>query len=112
MIDGITRDILEQRDNIENQRNREFNSNRETLIKKQDKEIDRLTAESTEWESKYYQLQNEIERLNNIIDELEKYINEVNNIITTDDIKENMYICGRYDENLDILKKLNKLKEK
>lgn len=55
MIDGITRDILEQRDNIENQRNREFNSNREALIKKQEKEI---------------------ERLNNIIDELEKWLNE------------------------------------
>ena len=46
----------------------------------------------------------------NIIDELEKYINEVNNMITTRDIKENVYICGRYDENLDILNKLNKLK--
>lgn len=32
-------------------------------------EIDKLTAESTEWENKYYQLQN-------IIDELEKWLEE------------------------------------
>jgi hypothetical protein len=31
-------------------------------------------------------------------------------MITTRDIKENIYICGRYDENLDILDKLNELK--
>ena len=51
-----------------------------------------------------------VERLNNIINGIEKYINEVNNMITTRDIKENVYICGRYDENLDILDKLNELK--
>jgi len=47
------------------------------------KEINKLTAESTEWESKYYETQDnfhnaneEIERLNNIINELEKWLEE------------------------------------
>lgn len=33
MMDDLTRNVLEQRDNIENQRNRELNSNREEYIK-------------------------------------------------------------------------------
>lgn len=36
-------------------------------------EVNKLTAESTEWESKCYDLQEENERLNNIINELEKF---------------------------------------
>ena len=75
MIDGITRDILEQRDNIENQRNREFNSNREALIKKQKKEIEIM--------EKYFELIIDLgydydglsstEDLKNLIDELVRY---------------------------------------
>lgn len=75
MIDGITRDILEQRDNIENQRNREFNSNREALIKKQEKEIKIM--------EKYFELIIDLgydydglsstEDLQNLIDELVRY---------------------------------------
>lgn len=35
-------------------------------IEEKDKEIDKLTAESTEWESKFYDLQQENERLKTI----------------------------------------------
>lgn len=38
-------------------------------------EINKLTAESTEWESKCYELQQENERLNNCIDDQERVIN-------------------------------------
>ena len=44
-------------------------------IKRLEDEIAKLTAENTEWESKYYDLQKENDRLNNIIDELEKEFN-------------------------------------
>lgn len=57
-------------------------------INEKDKEIERLTAESTEWESKYYDLQERFdnlmeahkicdvdnERLNNIINNLEYWL--------------------------------------
>ena len=56
------------------------------------KEIERLTAESTEWESKYYDMQDnyhnaneEIERLNNIINELEKWLEDKNKNALQDD---------------------------
>lgn len=39
MVDDLTRSILEQRDNIENQRNKEINSNREYYIKKLENKI-------------------------------------------------------------------------
>ena len=42
MIDDLTRSILEQRDNIENQRNKELNSNREYYIKKLENKIQQL----------------------------------------------------------------------
>ena len=38
MIDDLTRSILEQRDNIENQRNREIKSNEESYIKRLEQE--------------------------------------------------------------------------
>lgn len=48
-------------------------------MEEKDREIERLTAESTEWESKFYDMQDnfhnaneEIERLNNIIKNLDK----------------------------------------
>lgn len=85
MIDGITRDILEQRNNIENQRNRELNSNREALIKNQKKEI---------------------ERLNNIIDGLEKDIN--NQLTMTREFDK--YNEGFFNATLRYYNKLNELK--
>lgn len=42
MIDDLTRSVLEQRDNIENQRNKELNSNRESYIKQLEKENNQL----------------------------------------------------------------------
>ena len=42
MIDDLTRSVLEQRDNIENQRNRELNSNREHYIKQLENKIQQL----------------------------------------------------------------------
>ena len=42
MIDSLTRNVLEQRDNIENQRNRELNSNREAYIKQLQQENKQL----------------------------------------------------------------------
>lgn len=42
MMDDLTRNVLEQRDNIENQRNRELNSNREEYIKQLQQEIQEL----------------------------------------------------------------------
>ena len=73
------------------------------LIENQGKEIEKLTAESTNWESKVYELQDEIERLNNIITELEKYIrtNQCNG-----DIEEVYY----REELLDKLKELKENK--
>lgn len=78
-------------------------------VKEKDKEIERLTAESTEWESKCYKYQD-------IIDELEKYTIEQINIV-----KENMQIIGNegkrmatrfvvYNEYLDKLKALKEVK--
>ncbi len=55
MLDDLTRNLLEQRDNIENQRNRELNSNREAYIKK---------------------LEKENKQLKHILDELEKCLKE------------------------------------
>ena len=54
MIDDLTRSILEQRDNIENQRNKEINSNREYYIKK---------------------LENKIQQYKEVIEEVREYIN-------------------------------------
>lgn len=41
MIDDLTRNILEQRTNIENQNNRTLNSNREHYIKQLEQRIDK-----------------------------------------------------------------------
>ena len=41
MLDDLTRSVLEQRNNIENQRNRELNSNREHYIKQLEQRIDK-----------------------------------------------------------------------
>lgn len=49
MIDGLTRTILEQRDNIENQRNRELNSNKEHYIKKLEEENTELKKQQKEF---------------------------------------------------------------
>ena len=70
-------------------------------IKEQQKEIERLTAESTEWESKCYKYQN-------IIDELEKYINKM----IKEDSKYND-VASRYGvlNCKNILDKLKELKE-
>ena len=62
-----------------------YKQERERLLNKLDyvkknkelqQEVNKLTAESTEWESKCYDLQEENERLNNVINELEKYLLE------------------------------------
>ena len=42
MIDDLTRSVLEQRDNIENQRNREIKSNEESYIKRLEQENNQL----------------------------------------------------------------------
>ena len=42
MIDDLTRSILEQRDNIENQRNREIKSNEKSYIKRLEQENQQL----------------------------------------------------------------------
>ena len=79
-------------------------------LKEKDKEIEQLKELCDKYEEEHSTTFEEWKKEINIIDELEKYINEVNNMITTRDIKENVYICGRYDENLDILDKLNELR--
>ena len=55
MIDDLTRSILEQRDNIENQRKREIKSNEESYIK---------------------QLEQENKQLKEVIEEVREYIKE------------------------------------
>ena len=61
-----------------------------------DKEIERLTVESTEWESKCYKYQD-------IIDELEKWLKEN---LTKDDIKNHFVVVSV----IGVLEKLKELK--
>lgn len=89
--------------------------------KKKDKEIERLTAESTEWESKYYDLQERFdnlmeahkicdvdnERLNNIIDELESYLEQ--QYLEWKDCETDVKFMAHEDKA--ILDKLKELKE-
>ena len=53
MVDDLTRSILEQRDNIENQRNKEINSNREYYIKKLENKIQQLKDKIKQLEKCY-----------------------------------------------------------
>ena len=46
MYDDLTRSILEQRDNIENQRNREIRANEESYIKRLEKENKELKQQN------------------------------------------------------------------
>ena len=66
-------------------------------IKKVNKEIERLTAESTEWESKCYKYQD-------IIDELEKWLNTQMRLVFLNE-------AGHYKLVLDKLKELKEGKE-
>ena len=88
--DYKTKVLLDYITNLQNENSRLKNNNQamqEEMTKTWEKydnlqkEINKLTAESTDWESKYYEMQDnfhvsneEIKRLNNIIDELEKRI--------------------------------------
>lgn len=85
MIDDLTRSVLEQRDNIENQRNRELNSNREHYIKQLEQENKQLkekikTYEDPEDMTLMYMWCNEkakdkIKQLKEVIEEVRELIN-------------------------------------
>jgi len=76
-----------------------------------DREIDKLTVESTEWESKFYDLQEENQRLNNIINELEEWC------LSWKENDKYCYLASndkdkcRYDIWEEVLDKLKELKE-
>ena len=69
MMDDLTRNVLEQRDNIENQRNRELNSNREEYIKQLQQENEQLKKQLEYLRSGEYfnQLKFERNMLENIV---------------------------------------------
>lgn len=77
-------------------------------IDEKDKEIDRLTAESTEWESKYYDLQN-------IINDLEKGIFKIRQSTFTKYNSNEWNNCLSYEDDiaplLKIIHKSRELKE-
>ena len=83
-------------------------------IQEKDKEINKLTAESTKWESKYYDMQDnyhnaneEIERLKKIINELEKDMRETVEILKTTEYQkiDIDYVIETLDIYCDRLKK-------
>ena len=84
MIDDLTRSILEQRDNIENQRNKELNSNKEYYIKK---------------------LENKVQQLKEVIEEVREYI-ETQKKKPYKSLSEKATICNKYNELLQILDKV------
>lgn len=84
-LNNIIKGLKEERDYLFNKMTTESNY-----------EIEKLIAESTEWESKYYDMQDnfhnaneEIERLNNIIKEVREYIEKAE--LGTDITEEHIY---------------------
>lgn len=80
MIDDLTRSILEQRDNIENQRNRELNSN----IKHLQQENQELKEMHKTMARYALDIEAKIDLYKSVLDETRKYIEELYD--NTDDI--------------------------
>lgn len=91
MIDDLTRNILEQRDNIENQRNREVKSNEENYIKRleqENKQLKEKVGELTQSLNEQMKLTNEENldcskyaiknnQLKEVIEEVREYTEEL-----------------------------------
>lgn len=76
---------------------------KDTLIEQQQKEIDKLTAESTKWESKFY---DEAKKVDKAIEYIEK--NSYTTIETIDDINYFIVRLDKCADLLDILKGVDK----
>ena len=74
-----------------------------TLCVEKDKEIERLTAESTKWESKFY---DEAKKVDRAIEYIEK--NSYTTLETIDDINYFIVRLDKCPDLLDILKGVNK----
>jgi len=76
------------------------NSRQRVELKKLMKENERLTAESTEWESKFYDLQEENERLNKEVAKLhiiqEEYGNHIENTHIIDDYQKTYFMSNKW----------------
>lgn len=83
MIDDLTRSVLEQRDNIENQRNRELNSNREHYIKQLEQENKQLKLDYKLYKDNCVYRNYEVEIRDNTIKQLKEVIEEVKTEISS-----------------------------
>lgn len=78
MIDDLTRNILEQRDNIENQRNREIKSNEKSYTTEDLLLfIDKLRRENKQLKTLLMQDHHKIHELADVIEEVREYNNQI-----------------------------------
>ena len=81
MIDDLTRSILEQRDNIENQRKREIKSNEESYIKQLEQENQQLKLDFDLYKDNHIYKNYEVERKDKQLDLYKEVIEEVRELL-------------------------------
>ena len=110
MIDDLTRNVLEQRDNIENQRNRELNSNREAYIKQLQQENQELKLELSGYrqaildDKEMLGLKEKNQKYKEVIDKAINDLNIIIDIVRELPLGSDCWVIDRLEANKSILK--------